>query len=230
MTKWTLCWALLLLAAPAICGWSAEEAERLPEGQPTPRPEGEGWIDLFSGENVAGWRNVTDDEADIFSIEDGVFHIAGQKPTRYIAFMPRTFGDFELHIEFKLTENANSGVFFRSDPADPVQAGMEVQVLDGAGTQPTRGNCGALYDVASPMFNMVRPTGEWNSFDIRCVGPDLQVFCNGWMVLHVDLSKLTMPVGKFDTPLAELPHNGHIILQDHGGEVWFRNLVVRPLN
>jgi hypothetical protein len=52
---------------------------------------------------------------------------------------------------------------------------------------------------------------------------------NGWKVLDLDLSKMTTPIGKFETPLAQLPQTGHVILQDHGAEVWFRNLVVKPL-
>jgi hypothetical protein len=52
---------------------------------------------------------------------------------------------------------------------------------------------------------------------------------NGWKILDLDLSRMTTPIGKFDTPLAELPKVGHVILQDHGAEVWFRNLVIKPL-
>jgi hypothetical protein len=79
------------------------------------------------------------------------------------------------------------------------------------------------------MFNMAMPAGEWNSFDIRFEGSRLEVVYNGWKVLDVDVSLMTMPIGKFDTPLALMPREGHIILQDHGDEAWFRNLRVRRL-
>ena len=221
--------AVAVLASCSGLGVAADEDERRPAGAATPRPEGDGWIDLLAGENAQGWENVTDDKEGVFTIEDGVFHVAGQDSTYYIAFMPQTFGDFEMHIEFKVTEDANSGVFFRSAADNPVYAGMEIQVFDSFGDEPDRHSLGALYDVATPMFNMALPAGEWNSFDITCKGSDVQIMCNGWLVLHVDLAKMTMPIGKFDTPLAELPQTGHVILQDHGHEVWYRNLVVRPL-
>lgn len=222
----------LIAAALAGCsalGALANQGDRLPVGDPTPRPEGEGWIALFSGEHADGWENITDNTDGLFTLEDGLFHIAGQSPTRYIAYTPQAFGDFEMHIEFKVSEKANSGVFFRSSLEDPVYAGMEIQVLDSYGDAPSNHGLGALYDIATPMFNMARPVGEWNSFDMTCRGSEVTLVCNGWTVLHLDLSKMTMPIGKFDTPLAELPQSGHIILQDHGGEVWFRNLMIRPL-
>lgn len=206
---------------------SANEEARRPQGQPTPRPEGPEWIDLLAGDSVQHWQNVTDRKTEIFSIEEGVFHVPGQKPTRYIAWMGEAFGDFTMHVEFKVGAGSNSGIFFRSDPKDPVQRGFEIQVFDDAGQEPSRHGSGSLYDVAVPMFNLSRPTGEWNSYDITCRGPRVEVVMNGWKVLDLDLSKMTEPIGKFDTPLAQLPRDGHIILQDHGGEVWFRNLVVK---
>lgn len=207
----------------------ADEEERLPEGAPTPRPEGEGWIDLLSAENAGHWKNVTDPRAERVAIEDGIFHVFGEKPTNYIAWTGRAFSDFELHAEVKVTPGANSGVFFRTAPDNPVQGGMEVQVYDDHGKAPSKAGTGGLYDVATPMFNMARPAGEWNSYDITCKGSLVEVRVNGWKVLDLDLAQLTMPIGKFDTPLADLPHEGHVILQDHGDEVWFRNVMVKPL-
>jgi len=203
-------------------------AGRFPEGAPTPRPEGEGWTDLFDAAHAAGWRNVTDGNPDVFELKDGVFHIFG-KSGSYMAYEPEAFGDFTLHIEFKVTKGANSGVFFRSDPKDPVQGGIEVQVFDDHGVVPNRHGSGAIYDVATPMFNMARPGGEWNSYDITCRGAEVEVVMNGWRVIHTDLSLMTKPIGKFNTPLAELPRTGHIILQDHGAEVWYKNLVIKRL-
>lgn len=221
--------AVVVLSLCTACALAADdEPVRVPESEPTPRPGGDGWIDLLTDENVGHWKNVTDDQS-VFEVEDGVMHVLGIEHTQYFAYLGQEFGDFEMHVEFKTTPNANSGVFFRTDPKNPVQGGMEVQVLGDFGTPPARNGCGSLYDVATPMFNMVKPNGQWNSYDITFKGDHLVVVFNGWKVLDLDLGQMTMPIGKFDTPLAQLPKKGHVILQDHGDEVWYRNLVVRPL-
>lgn len=207
----------------------AERDKRVPVGTPTAAPSGAGWVDLLDGGHAGQWKNVTDDQGDIFEIQEGQFHVRGQKPTRYIAYMGERYSDFEMHVEFKVSKEANSGVFFRTDPANPVQGGFEIQVLDDAGEAPNRNGSGSLYDVATPMFNMALPRGEWNSYDITCLGSNVVVVMNGWKVVDLDLSKMVMPIGKFDTPLAELPKEGHVLLQDHGGEVWFRHLMIRKL-
>lgn len=220
---------LVVCCIAALALVYAEREDRVAVGAPTSRPDGAGWIDLFDDAHTAQWTNVTDSQPGIFEFQDGMFHVAGKTPTRYIALMGETFGDFELHVEFKVAKGANSGVFFRTDPQNPVQGGFEIQVLDDAGQVPSKNSSGSLYDVATPMFNMARPTGEWNSYDITCLGSSLTVMMNGWKVIDVDFAKMTMPIGKFDTPLAKLPREGNIVLQDHGGEVWFRNLVIRKL-
>ncbi len=220
---------LALAATPLMSGCAHAMTEyRAPVGVATARPAGEGWVDLFSPENQAHWKNVTDEQK-VWEFEGDVMHVLGTPGTEYFAWTKQEFSDFELHVEFKLGADANSGVFVRTSPADPVQKGMEVQVYGDYGQVPNRNSSGSLYDVACPMFNMLLPYGEWNSYDITCKGSSLIVFMNGWKVLDLDLSKMTTPIGKFDTPLAELPQVGHVILQDHGAEVWFRNLVVKPL-
>jgi hypothetical protein len=52
---------------------------------------------------------------------------------------------------------------------------------------------------------------------------------NGWLVVKTDLSQMTEPYGKFTIPYADLPREGMIMIQDHGGEAWYRNLLVRPV-
>lgn len=215
--------ALLLTTA---CG---HESSRIPAGEVSLTPSGEGWIDLFSPENGPYWKNVTDKADGVFSLAEGVFHVLRKSSTRYIAWEKESFGDFEMHIEFKAPKDANSGVFIRTDPVDPVQKGMEIQVMGDYGELPSKYSSGALYDVAVPMFNMARPCGEWNSLDIRFEGSRLDVVYNGWKVLALDIAQMTMPIGKFDTPLALLPHEGHIVLQNHGDECWYRNLWIRRL-
>lgn len=201
-----------------------------PESMPTQPPEGEGWLDLLDEDHAPHWENITDGK-DIFEItEDRELHIYGRSlfPLRYVGYAEQPFSDFDLHLEFRLTPGANSGVFVRVDPEDPVHRGWEIQVLEDYGERPGKNGCGAIYDVVTPMFNMSRPPREWNSFDISVDGGQVQVKMNGWLVVHTDLDRMTMPIGKFDVPMAELPREGLLALQDHGGEVWYRNIRVRP--
>ena len=108
-----------------------------------------------------------------------------------------------------------------------VYRGFEVQVIDDHGKPPTKNSAGAIYDVATPMFNMSRPAGEWNSYDISLRGSEVVIFMNGWRVVHVDLDQMETPIGKFDVAYKDIPREGLLMFQDHGGEAWYRNLRVR---
>jgi hypothetical protein len=222
--------ALLILVAVGYGVWRYTQKKPVAEGTATPAPQGDGWVNLLDESHVQGWKNTVDDK-DIFEIRDNMLHIYGYTiyPLRYVGYMPETFGDFELHLEFRTARKANSGVFLRAQPKDPVYRGFEVQILEDHGKPPNKNSCGAIYDVVSPMFNMSRPAGEWNSFDIRVKGKEVIVNQNGWMVIHTDLGKMTKPLGKFTVPFAELPMEGHLFLQDHGGEIWFRNIYIKRI-
>lgn len=67
-----------------------------PVGEPTPRPQGEGWVDLLDAQHVSGWKNTTDDK-NIFEIKDGMVHLFGRSlyPLRYVGYAPERFGDFD---------------------------------------------------------------------------------------------------------------------------------------
>ncbi|MCC6155653.1 MAG: DUF1080 domain-containing protein [Candidatus Hydrogenedentes bacterium] len=201
-----------------------------PVGTPTPTPTGEGWINLLDAANAPLWKNLGDDK-DIFEVRDGVLHIFGRTvyPLRYATFTGQTFGDFDLHVEFKVTRGANSGLFLRTAPNAPENRGFELQVIDDHGKNPTKNSCGAIYDVVTPMFNVTRPAGEWNSYDISVRGKMVTVTMNGWKIIDADFSKLTAPVGKFPIAYNDLPLEGYIAFQDHGGEVWYRNVMIKPV-
>lgn len=220
--------ALGCAARPYVAGLF--DRAPMPMGASTPRPEGEGWVDLLAADHVSLWRNVGDNK-NIFEVQDGVLHIFGRTvyPLRYVTYTGETFGDFDLHLEFKVARRANSGVFLRTQPNDPVNRGFEVQVLEDFGKRPTKNSCGSIYDVVTPMFNLSRPAGEWNSFDISVKGKQVTVVMNGWKIVDTDLSQMTTPLGKFAIAYNDLPLEGNIALQDHGGEVWFRNIVIKPL-
>jgi len=218
---------LIWFAAGIAKGWMRGPR---PVGQPTASPEGAGWINLLDAGHASNWHNITDDK-DIFEIRDGTLHIYGRTihPLRYVGYTGEEFDDFELHLEFKTVSRANSGLFLRAQPKDPVYRGFEIQILDDFRKPPSNHGTGAVYDVVTPMFNVTRPAGEWNSFDVEVRGKLLTVAVNGWKVVDTDLGLLKQPVGKFKIPFSQLPLAGHVMLQDHGGEVWFRNILIRPV-
>ncbi len=215
-----------------------------PQGAPTPAPTGAGWIDLLDAENAQHWKNL-DGGKPVSVVENGELHIFGSMPPlKYATYTGQTFGDFDLHLEFKLSPpkyfgylamlalnpqmRTNSGVFLRVPKGDSPLRGFEVQVLDDALWPPNKNGTGSIYDVVSPMHNMARPAGEWNSYDIHTRGTRVVVVVNGWKVVDADFAQMTRPIGKFKTPYASLPKEGYISLQDHGGELWYRNIRVRP--
>ncbi len=219
---------IALVCGLAVLAIRCQSHGPMPQGQPTAAPIGPDWVNLLDAEHAGDWKNVTDD-SNIFGITDGVLHIYGRTiyPLRYVAYTPENFGDFDLHVEFKLPRRANSGIFLRANPDDPVARGFEVQVLGDHGKLPTKNSCGAIYDVVTPMFSMSRPAGEWNSYDISVRGKQVEVVMNGWKIIDTDFSLMTEPIGKFKIAYNDLPLEGLIVLQDHGGEVWYRNLSVR---
>ena len=143
----------------------------------------------------------------------------------------------ELELEFKMSKRCNSGVFFRTDPNNPVQGGFEIQILDSHGRAKVgKHDCGALYDAQSPNSNPTKPAGEWNQMKLTVNGASVKVVLNGKQVVDADLDQWTTPRknpdgsrNKFRTALKDLPRAGSIGLQYHGQPVWFKNLKLKKL-
>ncbi|NOZ21817.1 MAG: DUF1080 domain-containing protein [Planctomycetes bacterium] len=148
-----------------------------------------------------------------------------------------TYGDFVIDFEVKLSAKANSGLFFRADPKNCVQGGMEIQILDSYGkAKPSKHDMAALYDCAAPTKNMAKPAGEWQHMVLTAKGPKLTVELNGETVLNVDLDQWPEahknPDGsknKFKTAYKNMPRTGYIGFQDHGHKIWLRNIKIKRL-
>ena len=145
------------------------------------------------------------------------------------------FGNFVLDLEFK-TEG-NSGVFFRTDdPKDCVQTGFEMQVYKTAKT-PNKHSCGALYDAQAPSEEMAKD-GQWNHVTITAIDSKIKIVLNGEQIINMDLNRWTEPgrnpdkeksKNKFRTALKDFKREGHVGLQDHGANVWYRKVRIKPL-
>ncbi len=194
-------------------------------------PQEAATIALFDGSGLDAWQM---EKPDGWVIEDGVMSLASGG---YIWTKER-FGNFVLEADFKISEECNSGIFFRTgNIADPVQTGMEMQIYDTAThTEMVKNDSGALYDLVAPSTNTMKPAGEWNHTVITCRDNMVTIELNGTQIVSADLDQWTEahknPDGtenKFNLPLKDFPREGHIGLQDHGHPVWFRNVTVTKL-
>jgi len=192
-----------------------------------------GWQVLFDGSNLSKWQNDDGGRPSAgWVIQDGVLT---RKSSAGMIWTKERFGDFVLDLEFR-TEG-NSGIFFRTDnPKDCVQTGLEMQVYKRV-DKPGKHSCGAVYDALAPSREMTRD-GQWNHVAITAKDNKIVIVLNGEQIIDMDLDRWAEPgknpepdgsKNKFRTALKDFKREGHIGFQDHGANVWFRNIRVRQL-
>ena len=220
-------------AAGATCAVAAPAG---PDNTLTVDEQAAGFRLLFDGKTFDNW-GCTDADQRGWTVDNGAMYYNVQGGG-YMYTKDR-FGNFELKIDFMVNPGTNSGVFFRWDKlGDPVQTGIEMQVLDSArAKRPGKHDCGAVYDVLAPSENAMRPALEWNQCIIKCRNSFITITLNGKRVIRMDVSKYTEAHksidgtrNKFGTAYAEMPREGHIGLQAHGGKVWYKNVKIRTLD
>ncbi|MCA9438553.1 MAG: DUF1080 domain-containing protein [Candidatus Omnitrophica bacterium] len=223
MLKRILCGTLAigLMAAMALPGVAADGSKKSEEG----------FKQMFDGKTLDGWEAYTNSgelvplEKSAWSVKDGEIYCNGEKTDYWIILPGGKYGDMTLRFEFKVTDHSNSGAFFKCPAHDlPAFKGYEVQIQDDHGNAPDLHVTGSIYDVLCPMRNMSKPKGEWNEMEVINKGIRVKVKLNGFKVIDADLGQLTEPIGKFDFPYSELPEKGYIGFQNHGRELWFRNV------
>lgn len=190
----------------------------------------EGFVSLFNGQDLTGWRLV-DGKGPGYVVRDGMLVCPAEGGGHL--FTERTYQDFVLRLEFKLTAGANNGVAIRSPmEGSPSYLGMEIQILDNsakryAGLRPTQLH-GALFDVEAARGQALKPPGEWNEEEIECEGRHLTVRLNGQIVLDLSLNAVLDQVVLQRHP-GLLRREGHLGFLSNTGEVVFRNLRVREI-
>ena len=166
-----------------------------------------GWTTLFDGSTLDGWNPIGDAN---WELADGA--VQADSGSGFLV-TPRSYGDFELTLEFWVDEPANSGIFIRCADAQSVndRNSYEVNIYDTRADQTYR--TGGIVHIASPS-SVINAGGQWNSYEITARGDRLQVTLNGTQVVDVR-----------DTQFSD----GPIALQYGAGVVKFRNVRVRPL-
>jgi 3-keto-disaccharide hydrolase len=175
--------------------------------------KGSGWATLFDGgKGLDNFNRVG--EAN-WHIQDGVV-VADSKTGRTPGYLvtKRDYGDFQLHVEFWVSDDANSGVFLRCANPNKItdKSCYEANIFDQR-PDPTYGT-GAITHLAEAPTPMPKAGGKWNTYDITAKGPEVTVVLNGVQTAHMR-----------DTQLA----TGPFALQYGQGVVKFRKVEVRPL-
>ena len=204
----------------------------------TPAERDAGWKLLFDGKSFEGWM-TSDSKPSRRPIEQSAIN-----PHRCGAYMmvhKQLWTDFRLALDFKISPKCNSGIFFRTWTLKKIGGqdvgfnGLEIAIDDTrtAGYHDT----GALYDLVKPNRNAMKPAGEWNHIELTCQGQLVRVVLNGIEVQKTDLGRFdkknTRPDGtphKFPFAFRDHPRRGHIGLQDHGADCWFKNIKLLDLS
>ncbi len=180
------------------------------------------FLRLFDGETLYGWEHRGN-----WKVVDGAVYRADRGGDLVFKII-RIPDDFELRFEWKVAEGSNSGVYYR-----PGQ--YEYQILDNAkhpdGKNP-RTSAASLYFCMAPSHDATRPVGQWNEGRIVCKGTVIQHWLNGEKVIDFDYKD---PRYQFNVELLRArggnveDRGAYLRLQDHGDEVWYRNILLREI-
>lgn len=206
----------------------------------SPATDEKGWITLFDGGDPAvHWRGFRQEGFPTgWEVRDAcLVHVGpggGDIVTR------REFGSFELELDWKVTPGGNSGIFYHvsEDMPNTWETGPEMQILDDGTHQDGKDRltcAGADYALHPAPLGAVKPVGQWNRARILVEGMHVRHWLNGVktadFVRGSDDWKARVAASKFSRmPAYAKNARGHLALQDHGDEVWFRNIRVKPLD
>jgi hypothetical protein len=188
-----LCLALCLAAASA---------------QDTPTPGKDGWISMFDGKTLDGWK--ANERPESWKVVDGA--ITGDGPASHLFWMTRECENCEFRAEVRLNHSGNSGMYIRAAFGPGFPKGYEAQVEN---TSPDPQKTGSLYGISKVLEQLI-PDDTWWTQDVMARGNRIVIMVNGKTVVDTTDSRYT---------------KGYLALQQHnqGSVVQYRNLMMRPL-
>jgi 3-keto-disaccharide hydrolase len=212
---------------------AANDAQSAPN---TIGPKERGWRLLFDGKTTAGWRGFRQQTLPAgWQVIDGALTRVGQAGDIVTV---DEFGDFEVTLEWKLSPNGNSGLFYRVTEDDDVMwhTAPEYQIIDNAYKEPLEPvqYTGANYDLHPPSRDATKPIGSWNQTRVLVRGAHVEHWLNGVKVVEYELWtpdwERLVRASKFkDYPGYARARRGHIGLQDHGDRAAYRNIRLREI-
>ena len=239
-----------LVIAIVLAGSAYAQKSVTPSNTLSNQENKEGWKLLFDGKTTAGWRGAYKSAFPEkgWEVRDGMLIVqpsgGGEAANGGDIVTLDEYSSFDFKVDFKLTEGANSGIKYfvtEQQPQTPGSAiGLEYQLLDDARHPDAKlginGNrtLASLYDVMPATNRKPKPIGEWNQARIVVKGKHVEQWLNGVKVLEYERGGKEFLAHKAESKFkdrkdfGEAP-KGHILLQDHGNQVFFRNIKIRVL-
>lgn len=189
-----------------------------------------GFTPLFNGKNLDGWKLMGGVGPGYIIEGDRIICPSNGGGN---LFTEKEYANFVLRLEFKLSPGGNNGIGLRAPyEGDAAYQGMEIQVLDDPAEQykdikPAQ-HSGSIYGVFAAKQGALKPTGDWNAYEITAQGRHVSIRLNGVVVVDADLDSEKDPaVLKQHPGLAR--STGHIGFLGHRSLVEFRNIRIKEL-
>jgi hypothetical protein len=228
-------WRAAVVALSLIATIRCAPAAQMRNNTLTPDEAKAGWRLLFDGRTTAGWRGYHRQEMPTgWQVVDGALTRVAEAGD---IITVDQFTDFELALEWRISPGGNSGIFYRvtEEGEYGYYSGPEMQVLDDAkhaDGQSRLTSAGSAYGLYAAPAGVVRPAGEWNDARIVVKGHHVEHWLNGQRVVSYELLSPEWEAKVKATKFAQWPEygrasRGHIVLQDHGDWVAYRNIRIR---
>jgi hypothetical protein len=203
----------------------------------------QGYKLLFDGKTINDWRMYQNKRGDAWSVKNGTIYCEGSETNksdlRADLITKNEFENFDLSIDWKISPRGNSGIIYlvKEDYQAAYMSGPEYQVIDDKNFPEKLEDwqkVAANYAMDPAPLAEPNPAGEWNHTRIVVNKGHVEHWLNGKKVVEYELWtdewKAKKMNGKWkDAPGYGLSKKGHIALQDHGSEAWFKNIKIKEL-
>ncbi len=238
----------IFLAGVASCKLADKKSGD--EGKPQTVETKNGWTPLFDGKTTTGWHTYGQAHAGkAWNINDSSLHLDASSKADWQTkdggdiVTDDEYGNFDLQLDWKIAEGGNSGIMFyvKEDTAKykyTWYTGPEMQVCDNAKNEDGKvykSQAGDIYELFhTTSYQFVNLGGQWNHVEIKSIDGKLDLYMNDHHVLDTtiwdDAWKKNIAGTKFkDMPDFGTFKKGKIALQDHGADVWYKNIRIKNL-
>jgi hypothetical protein len=233
------------------CSGEKKQTESVSEEPAEAEVKDDGWVDIFDGETLNGWKRYNkDDIGPLWQVQDGMIYFngsglgEGSGEDGGTLITVKQYGNFEFSVDWKIAEGGNSGLLYhiveKPEYTHAYNTGPEYQLLDDnnwKSEEPLKdfNSVAANYDMHAPSTEKkLKPSGEWNTSKIVYNNGHVEHWLNGEKVLEFEEGSEDWKERYENSKWVEYPgwcqyKTGSLGLQDHGANLWFRNIKAKEL-